>query len=627
MTYQGTGAVSNRRPSHGSCTRERARGRAAVLSLIALVALLAAPRPAWSDLLSDLTNDCPVHTYLGNRPSSSDNPDWSENAQGIANDGQHWFFTNRYGLYKYAANWREVDGADDGKLQVVSLPPELFPLGMDHFGDLDYYAGYLFVPFEDNDEDCHWEPSCPPYGTSCVVCEHNAPYAIIGVFRASDLAFVDWVDVTDHQAKAGWLAIDPVEGLLYSSSNLIDANSGLFRYSIDVGKIENGTQGDFLAPARSVPVVEFDGLPVIGEFTYVQGGVFSPWGDLYLSVGKAGDSASDTHGGLHLLRRTLDCSAFRIIESSVNVSDHAHDPVFAYEYDPGSTGLGQEPEGIDWWNRDNDPNSRYPGQLHAILLDNQVGDDQLWLKHYDVDYFCVRNNDSDGDGVTDGDEVYLYNTNPLARDSDGDGLEDNIDNCRLIANASQADLDGDGVGDACDADRDGDGQTNLDEEACGSDPSDAASLAADLDADTVPDCVDNDDDNDGQSDVDEIACGSDPLDAQSLSPDFDGDKILDCLDPDDDNDGVADADDRCPGTIIPDPVIPQQGVLGENRYALTDADLVFDQNTVGIGKTYSTHDTGGCNASQIADALHLGKSHYDDGLTEGVLRAWVVSQR
>jgi hypothetical protein len=292
------------------------------------------------------------------------------------------------------------------------------------------------------------------------------------------------------------------------------------------------------------------------------------------------------------------------------------------------SGLGQEPEGIDWWNRDNDPSSRYPGQLHAILLDNQVDDDNIWLKHYAVDYFCVRDDDTDGDGVSDGDEVYLYNSSPLFADSDHDGVDDALDNCPFVSNPNQDDQDGDGVGDGCDVDRDGDGQSNGDEAACGSNPLDPGSVAPDLDADGTPDCVDEDDDGDGQSDADEIACGSDPLDAESLSPDFDGDAILDCLDPDDDDDGVVDEEDRCPGTLVPDPVIPSSGVLKRNRYSLLDDDLVFDRNAVGedAAPAFTTIDTGGCNPSQIADALGLGRSHYESGLPRGVLEEWIGSQ-
>ena len=73
----------------------------------------------------------------------------------------------------------------------------------------------------------------------------------------------------------------------------------------------------------------------------------------------------------------------------------------------------------------------------------------------------------------------------------------------------------------------------------------------DNDGDGIENGLDPDDDNDGQSGLDEIACGSDPLDALSLSSDVDGDGIPDCVDPDDDNDGVDDVVDNCPAIANP----------------------------------------------------------------------------
>jgi outer membrane protein OmpA-like peptidoglycan-associated protein/outer membrane protein W len=55
--------------------------------------------------------------------------------------------------------------------------------------------------------------------------------------------------------------------------------------------------------------------------------------------------------------------------------------------------------------------------------------------------------DTDGDGLSDGDEIRKYRTNPLRMDTDGDGLPDGDEIFKYRTDPTKFDTDGDGLGD------------------------------------------------------------------------------------------------------------------------------------------------------------------------------------
>jgi hypothetical protein len=159
--------------------------------------------------------------------------------------------------------------------------------------------------------------------------------------------------------------------------------------------------------------------------------------------------------------------------------------------------------------------------------------------------------DSDGDGLTDLEELAI-GTDPTDSDTDDDGLTDLEE-----VNAGT---------DPLDSDSDDDGLTDGEEIGEGTNP---------LDADT---------DDDGLTDSEEVTCGSDPLNDESTCEvcdgadndfndgidegfvDTDSDNTADCVDSDDDNDGLSDEQEAETGT---DPLNPD-----------TDNDTVADGSDI-----------------------------------------------
>jgi FG-GAP-like repeat/Bacterial TSP3 repeat len=151
-----------------------------------------------------------------------------------------------------------------------------------------------------------------------------------------------------------------------------------------------------------------------------------------------------------------------------------------------------------------------------VLSTASSGGQVTWYENPGTD---PNDPDSDGDGISDGDEVTLHATDPLDPDTDGDGLTDGFD---PLAPGEQA------------QDPDADALDNAGEQAAGTDPRNP------------------DTDGDGLSDGFEVANGFDPLLPGEQLQDPDGDGLdnsmeqaagTDPLDPDTDRDGLSDGDE------------------------------------------------------------------------------------
>ena len=235
--------------------------------------------------------------------------------------------------------------------------------------------------------------------------------------------------------------------------------------------------------------------------------------------------------------------------------------------------------------------------------------------------------DTDGDGLTDGEEL-LDETDTL-RDTDGDGILDVLDtdddgDGRDTELEGSVDSDGDGIIDARDDDDDDDGVLSIDEWPLG-----------DSDGDGLDDALDDDDDDDGVLTVDEPAGDPDgdgiPAYLDDDEPgtaglDTDGDGLSDAIeagldtDPstsDSDGDGISDADE------VGDPANPTDSDGDGIIDALDEDDDGDGKSTLYEGSddpdgdgvpNYLDDDSDG---DGVPDALESATDSDGDGIDDG----------
>ena len=149
---------------------------------------------------------------------------------------------------------------------------------------------------------------------------------------------------------------------------------------------------------------------------------------------------------------------------------------------------------------------------------------------------------------------YAFNTGihlwTIQADNDGDGVGNVDDNCPATPNSDQSNIDNDQWGDVCDDDMDGDGKNNDIDNCDGPETLwDSTDISIDMDQDGCLDATeDTDDDGDGIADVADPCTGTMYKQQWSSNSanDYDSDGCHDSEeDLDDDNDGVNDVDDDC----------------------------------------------------------------------------------
>ncbi len=232
------------------------------------------------------------------------------------------------------------------------------------------------------------------------------------------------------------------------------------------------------------------------------------------------------------------------------------------------------------------------------------------------DYLDANNSDGpladpDGDGLTNAQEL-AAGTNPNSPDSDNDGIPDATE---IGTGATPRDTDKDGKIDALDPDDDGDGIPTKMEDSNTDGDNNPATNPLNTDADALPNYLDSDDDGDGKPTSQEDA-NTDKDNNPSTNPtDSDGDGKPNYLDKDDtdgplgdpDGDGVSNADEVKLGT--------------NPASADSDGDGLPDGQEVALGTNPLKQDTDGDGVPDKVEVDNgtnpLDSDTDKDGLTDG----------
>jgi hypothetical protein len=346
---------------------------------------------------------------------------WSNDPQGLANDGQNWFVTTNSQIFKVPFTYdlgapcfigTQLELSDGTFICAPTLVPHIragisssdSDAGYDHIGDPDQSSGFLFVPLNNS----------------------SGSPGRIAVYRTTDLRHLSSADLPGIE-DASWVAIRPSTGALWVSTH--DPVKPLVAFVIDWQQLRGTGKLVLHSPTR-FPLLDQDGAPldqvvrdrcwrfgftwcqaadlfeecwsripdrdksgppfawqclalrdpVTVFINHAQGGVFNPEGRLlYVSTGPC-----DSTGYIYVFAIDAKTGTARLQARSGNAYG-----VFDFENHASTLGYctGDEGEGIDWVDvRGRNVYNIPEGQLHLVMANNPhvpfLDSYSVYVKHY-----------------------------------------------------------------------------------------------------------------------------------------------------------------------------------------------------------------------------------------------------
>jgi hypothetical protein len=278
---------------------------------------------------------------VGTYPSGREY-NWTDNLQGIASDGTWWYISANNNRARGPRNTAKLYRAAPQSIG-RDIGPSIKPLshagleGCSHIGDVDYHADAIYVAID----GCR---------------DGNAK---VGVFRRETLAYQGAFDLPGL-SRAGGVAFNPKDGRLYALNRTLD---GLRLY--DVTGSGSAFRADF---AREIPLLDQRGKRLRGNRN--QGLKFSARGRVYIVFDHI-DFAKAGVYGFAVGPRAARLSMFVPVRHGCAGALTCNKS--------GGVYLGDELEGLLIERIAEGP---YKGDLHVLMIDNDVGKDDVYFRHY-----------------------------------------------------------------------------------------------------------------------------------------------------------------------------------------------------------------------------------------------------
>lgn len=287
---------------------------------------------------------------------------WTDNLQGIASDGRWWYVSantnSERGKRSSARLYRAKPQSMGRDLGTWVRPLSQTGLtGCSHIGDVDYRAGTIYVAI-DGCKDRH---------------------AKVGMFRRETLSYQGVFELPGL-ARAAGVAWNPVDNQLYAVNGRLD---GLRAYAVHA----SGT-GAVAELVREIPMLTADGSRFRGK--RIQGLKFAQDGRVYVVF----DDADFSKAGVYEFQ--IDANAARL--SSFVAVPHGCTGVLTCTKGNGMY-LGDEIEGLLIEHIASGP---YRGDLHVLMIDNDLRRDDVYFKHYSAAVFPRVANSVSTDEAHDG---------------------------------------------------------------------------------------------------------------------------------------------------------------------------------------------------------------------------------